>query len=339
MNSIDTTSVLTSAMNQAANIATTALGAVEGKNAQKRQYQYQLKLNNDVFAKNQLAQQQANAYNLRLWRMQNDYNTPLSQMERYREAGLNPMLMYGDGTSGLAGSTAPAKAAQMDTFQVPDQMGGLKGAMLGSQLVRSAGENSLFASQRSLLDSQVVKNLAQASGQVNDNKISESLAQYSDVLARQTVENNDLTNSKLGGEISMLSARLGLMPQQADLLNAQIDIARRRYDILVKENDLLSRTFDDQVSLAAQRVSLAKLQGASMSSLIKLRDKQMKMIDAQLAKIGKTGGNTGIIGEARLLLFDALSSLYFFAVNPMKALEKAGSWLSENYDYWNDWNK
>ncbi|WGL31455.1 DNA pilot protein [Dipodfec virus UOA04_Rod_1074] len=334
MDSLDTTSILTSAMNQASNMATTALGAVEGKNAQRRQYKYQLALNNDVFRKNQLAQSQANDYNLMLWHKQNAYNSPLSQMERYREAGLNPMLMYGDGTSGLAGSTTPAKAAQMDTFEVPDQMGGLKGAILGSQLVRSSGENSLFASQRSLLDSQVVKNLAQASGQINDNKISESLAQYSDVLARQTVEGRDLSNSKLGGEINMLSARLNLMPQQADLLSAEIDIARRRYDMLVKENDLLSRTFDDQVAYAAERVSLAKLQGKSMDSLIELRDKQVSLLDEQLQKIGKTGGNSGIIGEARLLLVDVLSFLYYFASNPMKALESGANWLSEKYGFW-----
>lgn len=333
---VDTTTILNSAMNQAANMATTALGAVEGKNAQKRQYQYQLKLNNDVFAKNQLAQQQANAYNLRLWRMQNDYNTPLSQMERYRDAGLNPMLMYGDGTSGLAGSTPVAKAAQMETFQVPDQMGALRGAMLGQQLSSSAGQYSLLQSQRSLLDSQVSKNLAQAAGQVNDNKISESLSRYSDVLARQAVENGSLVNSKLNGEIQTIGAKLGLIPKQSDLLAAQIDVARRRYDLLVKDNELYARTFDAQVSLAFSRATNAKIQGASMKSLIELRDKQIELLNQELNKLEKTGGNKGIIGEARLLLIDALSYAYYFVSHPWEALKKGAGFLGENYDFWND---
>lgn len=43
------------------------------------------------------------AYNLDLWNKQNEYNTPAAQMARMREAGLNPNLFYGQGTSGNAG--------------------------------------------------------------------------------------------------------------------------------------------------------------------------------------------------------------------------------------------
>lgn len=41
--------------------------------------------------------------NLHLWNLQNDYNTPQKQMQRYTEAGLNPNLIYGQGNSGNAG--------------------------------------------------------------------------------------------------------------------------------------------------------------------------------------------------------------------------------------------
>lgn len=52
-----------------------------------------------------LAQQQ-NAYNLNMWKLQNEYNSPANQMRRYEEAGLNPALMYGQVTPGNA-SAAP----------------------------------------------------------------------------------------------------------------------------------------------------------------------------------------------------------------------------------------
>lgn len=42
--------------------------------------------------------------NVNFWRMQNEYNTPEQQMQRYRDAGLNPNLAYGMGNSGNAGS-------------------------------------------------------------------------------------------------------------------------------------------------------------------------------------------------------------------------------------------
>ena len=45
----------------------------------------------------QLMQNAANRKNIRL---QNEYNSPVNQMARYREAGLNPNLMYGQVSSG-----------------------------------------------------------------------------------------------------------------------------------------------------------------------------------------------------------------------------------------------
>lgn len=49
--------------------------------------------------------------NLEMWNIQNAYNSPESQMARYKQAGLNPALMYGQGTSG--------NAQQMPQYQSP----------------------------------------------------------------------------------------------------------------------------------------------------------------------------------------------------------------------------
>lgn len=51
----------------------------------------------------QLADQEF-AHNLQLWNMTNQYNSPASQMQRFKDAGLNPHLIYGKGDSGNAGS-------------------------------------------------------------------------------------------------------------------------------------------------------------------------------------------------------------------------------------------
>jgi hypothetical protein len=42
--------------------------------------------------------------NIALWNMQNAYNTPQKQMQRFIDAGLSPHLIYGKGTSGQAGA-------------------------------------------------------------------------------------------------------------------------------------------------------------------------------------------------------------------------------------------
>lgn len=45
-----------------------------------------------------------NQMNIENWKRENQYNTPAAQMQRYKEAGLNPNLIYGQGTPGNAGS-------------------------------------------------------------------------------------------------------------------------------------------------------------------------------------------------------------------------------------------
>lgn len=46
-----------------------------------------------------LAEKQ-NEYNLNMWKMQAEYNSPQAQMERFRAAGLNPNLIYSQGNNG-----------------------------------------------------------------------------------------------------------------------------------------------------------------------------------------------------------------------------------------------
>lgn len=45
-----------------------------------------------------------NQFNLDMWRMNNEYNSPQAQMKRFEEAGLNPALIYGQGSAGLSSS-------------------------------------------------------------------------------------------------------------------------------------------------------------------------------------------------------------------------------------------
>lgn len=50
-----------------------------------------------------------------MWNMQNEYNSPQAQMQRYQDAGLNPHLIYGQGTPGNA-TTQPKYNTPNDEF-------------------------------------------------------------------------------------------------------------------------------------------------------------------------------------------------------------------------------
>lgn len=63
---------------------------------------------------------EARDHDVNMWNMQNQYNTPEMQMQRMREAGLNPNLMYGQGNTGNA---APAPKAPVP--EVGNELAGL----------------------------------------------------------------------------------------------------------------------------------------------------------------------------------------------------------------------
>lgn len=64
------------------------------------------------------------------WNMQNAYNSPKAQMERLKEAGLNPNLVYGNSTSGSAGnagsmSSTPSAQPAVGYYRPMNMMAGL----------------------------------------------------------------------------------------------------------------------------------------------------------------------------------------------------------------------
>lgn len=56
---------------------------------------------------------------LMMYNMQNEYNTPKNQMSRYQEAGLNPHLIYGQGTPGNTSTSTPQYHAAKGEFGLP----------------------------------------------------------------------------------------------------------------------------------------------------------------------------------------------------------------------------
>lgn len=108
-----------------------------------------------------------NEYNYKMWQEQNAYNSPAAQMARYQEAGLNPMLIYGQGSPGNA-SSAPT-AAGMDLKQEPTavqtlgnavrSVGGIMSEYLGlrkqvQELENLKSENQRIREQSFLLNQQ-----------------------------------------------------------------------------------------------------------------------------------------------------------------------------------------
>lgn len=106
--------------------------------------------------------QQNNAFNERMWNMQNEYNTPSAQRARLEAAGINPYLMLDGSSTGVAQSSPQADTS--GTQVAPDVGSTIAGGYqsLGNSISSAAGQIAQMAFQNDLQEANVAKTQADA---------------------------------------------------------------------------------------------------------------------------------------------------------------------------------
>lgn len=94
--------------------------------------------------------------NLEMWRLQNEYNTPAAQMQRFIEAGLNPNLIYGQ--SNMAGSVSPGTFSAPQTKEAQYQSTMMENNMLLDSLFKLQQIKNLEANnEQTILNNQFLR--------------------------------------------------------------------------------------------------------------------------------------------------------------------------------------
>jgi hypothetical protein len=73
---------------------------------------------------NQRMADRQNQWSRDMWHLQNQYNSPIEQMARFKQAGLNPHLIYGRGNPGNA---TPLKSADVKAYTKPQMENVIRG--------------------------------------------------------------------------------------------------------------------------------------------------------------------------------------------------------------------
>ncbi|QXN75085.1 DNA pilot protein [Microvirus mar22] len=84
----------------------------------KRDWNYSKKSMAEQYKYNEMAAESTFNRELKAWNLQNEYNSPKAQMERYLAAGLNPNLIYGQSNLGASlsgGTTSPVSGKAVNT--------------------------------------------------------------------------------------------------------------------------------------------------------------------------------------------------------------------------------
>lgn len=106
--------------------------------------------------------QQNNAFNERMWNLQNDYNTPEMQRARLEAAGLNPYLMLNGSSAGVAESAPTADSS--GTQIAPDVGSTIAGGYqsMGNSIASAASQIAQMVYQNDLQDANIAKTQADA---------------------------------------------------------------------------------------------------------------------------------------------------------------------------------
>lgn len=88
--------------------------------------------------------------NLAFWRMQNEYNSPVAQMKRLQDAGLNPNLIYGRG-AGAVGEASPPKPPEPTRSDMPEFRSGVSPFFAGYDLQMKQAQTDNLRQQNTVL--------------------------------------------------------------------------------------------------------------------------------------------------------------------------------------------
>lgn len=150
-----------------------------------------------------------NTWKLEQWVRENAYNTPMAQMQRLRQAGLNPSLMYGSGTGIMN------EAAQSPDF---------------SSAVGSLATPRMMPTDFSFLSSlgDTLNNSVQSAAQTALTRSEARLNNANAAVVEQTTE----------GKVENLTRQNELLQSKVDQTNAEIDVLHKRIDLMDSEQKL-----------------------------------------------------------------------------------------------------
>lgn len=174
-------------------------------------------------------------WNLEQWHRQNEYNTPTNQLKRMREAGLNPQLMYGQGSPGNADAVRSVGAPRMSGIDIGDPIGTFYDLKAKSAQVRNIEAdaemneaNARYASERADL-------LIRQLGHNTSTSESESTIKYLQSLVEQQMADpkgahgRDIHKRKYGRGVSYDNERnVQSRVKKAEVINRELEARLKR---------------------------------------------------------------------------------------------------------------
>ena len=213
----------------------------------------------------------------KMWHQQNAYNSPSSQMARYTAAGLNPNLIYGQGSNGNATSignppTPTYQAAHMEAPRPGDAI------IAATQGVVNALEYDL---RRKDLESQV--SLRQSQEAAQRAKVYETNANVLDILQRAARTRQQRLQAD-----SLFSYQLEAQRLNTELVNQQLISSKNDNSIF----DLKKQYYETQVRLLDSGVVKNEMEAKDLAASIWKKSQEVLNLAEQRNQIRQMARHT-----------------------------------------------
>lgn len=225
-----------------------------------------------------------NQVNVQNWQMQNEYNTPSNQMKRLQDAGLNPNLMYGNGSASTGNATGAPDAASVNSVPMSAPRANINFSRFGTDAMQAAISLRQQDNNDKLAQSQVDYNRAKSAteeakalnlmagtdltkwdlekGQrlfdiLKGNEEKRGLLMQSQINSNEQgiaesnsrIKVNEKTVEEKAANIQLIQARTGLTTYQSALVNKQIgEVAARILLMRAQTDESLARKLNINAS-------------------------------------------------------------------------------------------
>lgn len=189
-----------------------------------------------------------NAFNVEMWNMQNAYDHPGAQMERLLEAGLNPNLIYGNGS--VANTSAPApRAADTSNIKPYVDVSKVAGDFLGTyqdMRLRNAQVENLEAQTANINARTVTEPFRRVLTEASGKKVTEETRQLEGLWNfNAEIKQAEAEKSKIGIDIMFqqlrnmkveeLNKNLDAIYKQRGFTTQQIEQDQKQADLLYSQ--------------------------------------------------------------------------------------------------------
>jgi hypothetical protein len=186
---------------------------------------------------------------VKLWNMQNAYNTPKQQMQRYKEAGLNPNLIYNQ-----QNTAQPVRSTDYVAPQLPD----FQGVLAKSAQIKMVDQQTKNAElQNDLINAQISKTRADALYVASNTKFKDLDVERLRGMMPGLVEGVQLRNLATKQEIANKVADTNNKIAQLPILEKQKDKLGYEIDRLMRTNAFIELNANQQ--LAVQRAMVKSI--------------------------------------------------------------------------------